>query len=84
MSALRRLDVPAGTRLQLFAAEWRPNPCGIDQLVWTVAVFHEPVGGYLWVRGHGCALGQPDCAAGWCWEGQVLVAAIRANLAGTR
>ncbi|MFI1194099.1 hypothetical protein ACH4T9_12690 [Micromonospora sp. NPDC020750] len=83
MSAVN-LDVPPGTRLQLLRHEWRPNPADLDVHVWTVAVFTEAIGGYVWVRGHMCALGQPDCAAGWCWEAQVLVEAIRANLAGFR
>lgn len=78
------LDVPDGTRLHLLAAEWRPNPTGRDELVWTVGVYRQAVGGMVWVRGHVCRGPEPDCGSGWCFEAQVLVAAVRANLDGAR
>lgn len=73
------LDVPAGTRLHLMAGEIRPNPAGRDELVWAVAVYNRPVGGMVWMRGHVCSGPVPDCAAGWCFEAQVSVDAIRRN-----
>lgn len=80
------LAVPAGTRLQLLAAEIHPNPTRRDELVWSVAVYHEAIVGMVWVRGHTCRVvdPEPDCGTGWCFEAQVTVDAIRANLAGAR
>lgn len=78
------LDVPPGTRLHLQAAEWRPNPTGRDELVWTVAVYPHEIGGMVWLRGHVCGGPDPDCGGGYCFEAQAAVAAIKANLAGAR
>lgn len=77
------LDVTAGTPLWLRAWEVNPNPTGRDMLVWTVAVYRQAVGGRVWVRGHACGA-EPDCGRGYCFEAQVAVDAIRANLAGAR
>lgn len=68
-------DVPAGTLLHLLAAEFRPNPTARDESVWAVAVYNQPIGGMVWMRGHTCGPTQ-DCAAGWCFEAQVSVAAV--------
>jgi hypothetical protein len=75
-------DVPRGTRLMLLAGEFQPNPTGRDELVWSVAVYRAAAG-MAQIQGHVCG---PDgeCAAGWCFEAQVTVAAIRANLDGAR
>lgn len=81
------LDVPPGTRLLLLAGEWHSQPgkpATEDQLVISVAVYQEAVGGVVLARGHTCARTEPDCGRGWCWEAQVAVHAIRANLAGAR
>lgn len=77
------LDVPERTPLRLRAWDINPNPTGRDGLVvWTVAVYRQAVGGKVWVRGHVCAGPDPDCGRGYCFEAQVSVDAIRANLAG--
>ncbi|MGS2615119.1 hypothetical protein ACVCAH_11430 [Micromonospora sp. LZ34] len=81
------LEVPAGTRLLLLAGEWFPAPgqaATVDQLVTTVAVYREVIGGLVWVRGHVCSHPNPDCGTAACFEHQVAVSAIRANLAGAR
>lgn len=79
------LNVPPRTRLHLLAHEIRPNPTHRDEVVWTVCVYQQAVGGMVWVRGHACRVGsEPDCGAGWCFEAQVSVDAVRANLAGAR
>ncbi|MCG5464249.1 hypothetical protein MED01_002414 [Micromonospora sp. MED01] len=69
------MDVPAGTLLHLRADEIRPNPTRRDEAVWAVAVYNQPIGGMVWMRGHTCGPAQ-DCAAAWCFEAQVLVAAV--------
>ncbi|WP_433460678.1 hypothetical protein [Micromonospora sp. CA-248212] len=75
-------DVPRGTRLILLSHEFEPNPTNRDEVVWAVAV-HREADGMATLRGHVCG---PDgeCAAGWCFEAQVTVASIRANLDGAR
>ncbi|MEV0214314.1 hypothetical protein [Micromonospora sp. NPDC050695] len=79
------LNVPAGQLLHLLAHEIRPNPTHRDELVRAVAVYRAEIGGMVWMRGHVCGGDVvPDCAAGWCFEAQVSVDAIRANLAGAR
>lgn len=78
------MDVAPGTRLFLLAGEIRPNPTGRDELVWTVAVYRQAIGGMVWMRGHVCRWPEPDCGTGYCWEAQVAVSGIRANLEGVR
>lgn len=78
------LDVPPGTPLLLHSNEVRPEPADGSVLVRVVAVYRQAIGGYVWVRAHACTEPESDCGSGWCWEAQVLVEAIRANLAGTR
>ncbi|QKW15400.1 hypothetical protein [Verrucosispora sp. NA02020] len=81
------LTVPDGTRLRLRAGEWgTPRQASTDQdvVVWTVAVYRQEIGGTVWVRGHTCSWPDPDCAAGWCFEAPVALAAIRQNVEGKR
>ncbi|MFG1882171.1 hypothetical protein [Micromonospora sp. NPDC049102] len=78
------LQVPAGTLLHLLAREIIPNPTNRDELVWAVVVDQQPAGGMVRMRGHTCASPIPECAGGWCFEAQVSVAAIRANMGGAR
>ncbi|MEU7845135.1 hypothetical protein AB0B39_29695 [Micromonospora sp. NPDC049114] len=78
------LHVPVGTLLHLLAWEITPNPTNRDELVWTVVVDHQPVGGMVRLRGHTCAGLVPDCAGGWCFDARISVAAIRANMSGAR
>ncbi|MFI5925276.1 hypothetical protein ACIA3K_04765 [Micromonospora sp. NPDC051543] len=77
-------QVPAGTLLHLLAWEISPNPTNRDELVWTVVVDNQPVGGMVRLRGHTCAGPVPDCAGGWCFDARISVAAIRANMSGAR
>jgi len=78
------LNVPVGTLLHLRAGEIRPNPTSRDESVWSVAVYNRPVGGMVWMRGHVCAGPVPDCAAGWCFEAQVSVAAVEREVLRAR
>ncbi|MFG1659099.1 hypothetical protein ACGFIY_21460 [Micromonospora chersina] len=81
------LDVPQGTRLHLLAGEWFPSPgqpADRDELVTVVAVYRQEIAGMVWVKGHVCGHGVPECGAGACWEHQAVTAAIRANLDGSR
>jgi hypothetical protein len=81
------LDVPAGARLFLLAGEWYPapdRPADRDEIVTVVAVYRQVIAGRVWVRGHVCRSPEPDCRTGACFEHQVAVAAIRANLDGSR
>ncbi|MEU8171001.1 hypothetical protein AB0B97_31330 [Micromonospora sp. NPDC049004] len=78
------LHVPVGTLLHLLAWEIAPNPTNRDELVWTVVVDHQPVGGMVRLRGHTCAGLVPDGAGGWCFDARISVAAIRANMSGAR
>ncbi len=77
------LDVPRGTRLLLRAREIRPNPTKRDEIVWSVAVYRNAIAGMVILQGHVCGAAG-ECAQGWCFEAQVSVDAIRANLAGIR
>ncbi|MFI5833230.1 hypothetical protein ACIA5A_06085 [Micromonospora sp. NPDC051300] len=78
------LRVEPGTQLFLLLGEFTPNPNRRDEIIRAVAVYRQPIGGRVWVRGHTCTGVCPYANAGWCWEGRVSVAAIRANLAGQR
>ncbi|MEU0078509.1 hypothetical protein ABZY58_11485 [Micromonospora tulbaghiae] len=81
------LAVEPGTLLHLLAGEWFPTPgraADRDTLVAVVAVYRQEIAGMVWVRGHVCGRGAPDCGTGACFEHQVITAAIRANLDGAR
>lgn len=78
------LDVPAGRLLHLLAWEFTPNPGGRDEIVWVVAVANDVTDGVVQMTGHVCAGPEPDCGGGYCFQADVVVAAIHANLAGTR
>ncbi|WBB89308.1 hypothetical protein [Verrucosispora sp. WMMC514] len=81
------LEVPPGQVLLLLAGEWYPEPgraAGRDVLVSVVAVSRQVAGGLVLTHAHVCDHRHPDCGRHHCWEAYVLVAAIRACLAGAR
>ncbi|WP_327035791.1 hypothetical protein [Micromonospora ureilytica] len=82
------VEVPAGTKLFLLAGEWFCEPtvrARRDELVIVVAVHQRATSGQVWVKGHVCQhQDPPECGTGSCFEHQVLVSAIRMNLAGQR
>lgn len=75
--------VPEGRLLHLLGGEIDPNPSGVDQLVWAVAVVPAAEDGLVHLTGHTCGA-NPDCGGHWCFEALVTAAAIRDNLAGAR
>ncbi|MBM0237144.1 hypothetical protein JNW88_08260 [Micromonospora sp. ATA32] len=81
------LNVPEDTRLHLLPGEWYPQPgepADRGELVAVVTVYRQEIAGVVWVKGHVCAYPHPDCGTGACFEHQVITAAIRANLDGSR
>ncbi|GGM27377.1 hypothetical protein GCM10011608_10160 [Micromonospora sonchi] len=77
------LRVPAGTVLMLRRGEWYTpggDPATEDVLINVVAVGQEMSAGLVSAHGHDCNHHRPDCGRDHCWEGRVLVSAVRAEM----
>jgi hypothetical protein len=77
------LDVPPGTIVFLGPGEWYTTdgePASEPVLVSLVSVDLDMAGGLVAGVGHECNPRDPECRRHHCWEGRILVPALRAQV----